>query len=316
MAKITPSFSGRGSPKLTPNQAEVLHLILHEGLTIEKVSIRRKKSVRAVQMIVKKLVEMGLLSRSGQDLRFFDPTSEGREGSTGNEGGKFRLHGQQFHVNFLYVDVIKYRKVLKKASVLYIDGNTVELNRDSLDISINKSYFGFNINAITAESLAYLQRFLIRLERDLGLILVKERCQNIRLTNSHYAEINNGLAKSCNETGDKIKVFGRDDGKLWFLIDNSFNLHEAETVHPKKSKEDMQEIVSRVFNDYRDGTAVLPGDMLGMLLKVEEQILLVSKLQEVQIRQTQIVLDLIIGKRRPSSPVEPFDKEKMGWYIG
>ena len=43
-----------------------------------------------------------------------------------------------------------------------------------------------------------------------------DRKQNIRMVNSHYAEINNELSKECEKKGYKIRIHGTDDGKLWF----------------------------------------------------------------------------------------------------
>ena len=71
-----------------------------------------------------------------------------------------------------------------------------------------------------------------------------------------------------------MRVYTTEDHKLWFTIDNSLNLHEAETQHPKTAKHDMQEVVRPFFNDMRDHY-LATGEALTMtgLLKINEGIL-------------------------------------------
>ena len=93
--------------------------------------------------------------------------------------------------------------------------------------------------------------------------------------NYHYAETNNELAQECEKKAYKVRVYTTSDSKLWFLIDNSFNLHEAETVHPETAKEDMGNIVKPFFNDLRDNKPPLPSEMwviLSELAKHEKEI--------------------------------------------
>ena len=49
---------------------------------------------------------------------------------------------------------------------------------------------------------------------------------------------------------EKIKVFAQEDGKLAFITDDSFGFNEDETVHPKTSKPDREEIDKHI-NDWR-----------------------------------------------------------------
>lgn len=301
---LRPSFSGGDVPKLTSDQAEVLHLLLDERLTIKQIAIRRQTTVRAVQLIVQFLQKRGLTNKTFADLRFFDRTSEGQGSSFIN---KIRLHGQQFHVSFLFCDLKKYARIKQKANVIYLDGNTVELNKDSIDVSVNRSFVGGDVEGVTKESLDYFQRFLVRLERDLKVSLFKPRSQNVRLTKAHYAEVNNELAKECEVSGDKIKIKSTDDGKLWFIIDNSFNLHEAETVHPETSKRDMGEVVRPFFNDLRDKEPPLPSEVWKMLSQVVQA-------QYTQALQMQTVLNILVPKKEEKE--KESSDETLGWYIG
>jgi len=48
------------------------------------------------------------------------------------------------------------------------------------------------------------------------------------VSREHYALMKNQLAIQCNKTGERINV--RDKDGVWFIVDNSYNLDEAETI--------------------------------------------------------------------------------------
>ena len=82
----------------------------------------------------------------------------------------------------------------------------------------------------------------------------------------------NELAKDCNLNKDYIRVYTREDGKLWFMIDNSFNLNEAETVHPETAKADMENIIQPYFNDLRENKHLLPSQINKAVLDTQKQV--------------------------------------------
>lgn len=245
-AKQRTSFLGGSFPKLTKAEQEVMYLLTKEFLTPKQISIRRQTTDRATQLIIQSLREKGAINLSFQD------TSQKSIHSniSAKNLQKIRLHGQEFHVKLLYKDY-KYKELLKKSNIKYIDGNTIRLYRDSIEVYGVKDFYADDVQKATAQSFRYWNRFFAKLEHELKVILIKPRAENIKLVNSHYAETNNELAQDCEVKGDKIRVYATDDGKLWFLIDNSFNLHEAEALHPQTSKPDMEN-VKAFFNDLRN----------------------------------------------------------------
>ena len=244
------SFSGMLHPKLTNAEQEVLSCLSDDFLTIKKIAIRRRCGVRAVQKIVKKLRDKGILNSAFQKVRKNRTTCEPCEPTHNHQ---IRLHGQEFNIKILYKDQ-RYKTILEKANTINIDGNTIRLYRNSIEIYSGQSFYADTAQKATVRSFSYWNRLFARLENDLKLILIKPRSQNIKLVNQHYAEINNELAEECEKKADKIRVYTTDDGKLWFLIDNSFNLHEAET-QGKTSKQDMDDTVQPFFNDLRDNNS-------------------------------------------------------------
>jgi len=261
------------SSNLTKTEQEVYNLLTNDFLPIKKIALRRKTSRQAVHKIIKKLIKKGAINK---DLKKVDNFQ-----SSGLTSTKIRLHGQEFNIKLLYKDH-RYQKQYKKSNIIFIDGNTIKLFRDSIELFINKSFLADDVDKAFYNSLKYLNRLILRVENDLKVILLKNRSQNIKLVNMHISETNNELAKDHNIRGDKFKVYAKEDGKLWGLIDNSFNLNELETVHPETSKQDMTKI-RNIFNNYRDNELPLPSEIYNMIHQI-------VKAQET-ITENQVVFD-------------------------
>jgi hypothetical protein len=75
------------------------------------------------------------------------------------------------------------------------------------------------------------------------------RQYSFKVSRQHYALIKNALAKQYDAEGKKLNVYS--DKGLWFVIDNSFNLHEAETVHPETADTDSAK-VQTFFNSLKE----------------------------------------------------------------
>ena len=94
-----------------------------------------------------------------------------------------------------------------------------------------------------------------------------------KVTAQHYALIYNALAKQYNEAEEKLEV--RTGKGLWFLIDNSYNMNEAETVHHDTAMTDNLK-VTNWFNGLKDIPAIqgaptyTPGFVLEMLGGIQQ----------------------------------------------
>lgn len=234
--------------KLTKVQQEVLRLTTQEYMTPVKIANLRGTSLTAVYKTLKLLEEKGVLNHDFKKVEKGDH----RGGST-----TIRLHAQHFVINIIKKGN-NYQNILNKSNIIQIDTNTIKLHNNNIEVYSNVSFTGKDVNEATQNSFHYWNRFFKRLEHDLDLTLVKTRHQNIRLVQNHYAETNNDLAKEVNKTNEKIRVYTSEDDKMWFEIDNSFNLHEAETTHPITAKADMGNIIQPFFNDLRNNQTKLP----------------------------------------------------------
>lgn len=94
-----------------------------------------------------------------------------------------------------------------------------------------------------------------------NFLVSKMRC---RVTNQHYALIKNALAKQYNDAGQQLHVY--DEKGLWFIIDNSFKLDEAETIHPKTAVTDNKK-VQEFFNGIKKYDGFTPEFIVNTLAK-------------------------------------------------
>ncbi len=227
--------------ELTPAEKEILHLISDEFLTVKQIQQRRNCSKQAVYKIIRKLKQKGALDSGLRKVYQNRPTNL--------PINSIRLHGQEWNLKVLWQDHY-FQKQLRKCNVLFIDGNTIKLYRNSIEVYSDNSFFGADERQADKSSQEYWKRFFARLEHEFKVILMKDRSHNIKEVNHHYARIDSKLCEHAIENKYKIRIFAEEDGKLCYLTDNSFGLKEDETVHPVTAKQD-RESISKHINDIR-----------------------------------------------------------------
>ena len=276
---------------LTLCEKEILNLLAEERLTPKQIALRRECTRQAVSKILKSLKKKGVYTIS---LHKVD-----KEGGTCQPPNQIRIHAQQYIIKIIWKDN-KYKEILNNSNQLQIDGNTLDLHENSIYISMNQSFYGDNLPHAFWKCAQYWPRFLARCEHELKCLLFKPRAQNIKLVRVHIAETNNELAKQIDNTCDKyFKVYAEDDGKLRFLVDNSFNLHEFEAVRSTSARPDMEKI-GKVFNDLADKEHYLPSDTRDFIegivkatanltissTKIDEKVTQTLQLLEIQTKAT------------------------------
>lgn len=205
-----------------------------------------------------------------------------------------RLHGQEFNIKLIWKGE-RYRG--RKNRVTYVDGNRIHLYNDSVEVYSGKSFWADDAHKATARSYEYWDSFFVRLEHELQVLILKERKANITQVKAEFAWVENELAKACVLTQEKIRVYCREDGKLWFLIDNSFNLHEAETVHPQTAQQDMQDVVMPFFNDLKENKLPLPSEITRFIWQTQAQIHELAQAQLNTQEQLSQLIELKLQKR-------------------
>lgn len=171
-----------------------------------------------------------------------------------------RLHGLMWHLK-LPKEVRVWEQILENKHISFkrinnnknfeiiFKENRVRLSSKSILIYDIKSYFGFNAVDSKKYAMSELQSFLNELQAKLGINLQYKGNFIIKTSRQHYALIRNALAMQCRKDGTKINVY--NEKGLWFTIDNSFNLEEAETVHPNTALIDNLG-VQRFFNEHKE----------------------------------------------------------------
>lgn len=135
---------------------------------------------------------------------------------------------------------------------LFIDGRKTWLTDRSVVIYEQASFFADTAPDAKKSALASFLAVVKKLERllnaDFTFRLGKE--YRFKVSRQHYALVRNALAEQYDHEGNRLQVREPKAGHLWFVIDNSFNLHEAETVHPETAVSDNR-TVQNFFNSLK-----------------------------------------------------------------
>lgn len=158
----------------------------------------------------------------------------------------------------------KRRELLKKQGVkfkplnlyggaesLVFKGRKIWLTNKSVIVFEKSSYMAETSEEARKHAVYDFLQLISSLERNIkaNFGLVGGRVK-FKISRQHYALIKNSLAKQYDREGKKLEVIHNQG--VWFIIDNSFNLHEAETIHPKTAEED-NEKVRVFFNAIKEG---------------------------------------------------------------
>lgn len=230
----------RGNSELTSTEKEILHLITEEFLTIKQIQLQRKCSLQAIYKHLKNIKKKGYLGSGLNMVEKKQPTIQPND---------IRLHAQEFNIKILWQDSY-YQKSLKKNNIIFIDGNTIKLYRNSIEIYSGNSFVGKSGVEAEVSSINYWKKFFASLEHTLKITILKPKSRNIKLVNQHFARGDSEVCDNAIENKDKIRVFAEEDGKLCFITDDSFGFREDETVHPSTAKPDRKAIDKQV-NDWR-----------------------------------------------------------------
>lgn len=221
-------------------QSEIIDLYSNQFLTAKQISCRLKITIQYVYRIIKKMKEKGIINKAGEKIG----------GGFNLSPHPLRLHAMQFVIKILWKDRRYFKIKKERGNIFDFKGDTIKLNEGSVEVYSSKSFFGVDPRQLFSEGVSFYNNFFRRLEEDLKVILIKPRSINIKLCQFHIAETQNEIAKDY-EHRRGIRIHAQEDGKLWFLIDNSFNFHEMEFVHPKTALEDSEKVLKHV-NDFRN----------------------------------------------------------------
>lgn len=178
-------------------------------------------------------------------------------------------------------------------------GRKVWLTNKSIVIYDTGSYFAER--AVEAKSTAIYKFFSIvkGIERLLHVEFAVDQNYKFKVSRQHYALVRNALAKQYTEEGQKLEV--RTDKGLWFIIDNSFNLNEAETIHPKTAMTDNVK-VQDFFNSLKaQPNGVTIDALLELSSTIQENQILFS---ENALKHVEVITELGMGIKEMNKLLE------------
>jgi len=203
---------------------------------------------------------------------------------------------------------IEYKKVglYKTTQSIMFRNHKIWLCDNSIVVYFpkDKSYFDYTAQSSKQYAIYNFKHIIIGLERLLDIDFKIMGNYEFKTSRQHFANINNSLAKQYNKDGSKLNIYNKDG--LWFIIDNSFNLQEAETTNPKTADKDMDKVVMPFFNDLKDHHTAT-----GETLTITKMMELVNGLIKLNVQRE--VQESGLNIRKPTTTKELKDKFD---YIG
>jgi len=149
---------------------------------------------------------------------------------------------------------INFKKIPQGQRII-LDNAKVWLCDTSIVMYFKDSWFGYSVDDVHRRILADVFKFITRLENFLRISTLKIAGRyKMKFSRRHYALIENELARQYDKEKKKLYVYDKEG--LWFLIDNSYNLHEAEGVRAKTTVTDTKK-VEDFFNGLKE-TPITP----------------------------------------------------------
>lgn len=178
------------------------------------------------------------------------------------------------------------------AQSLLLNNNRVWLTNKSIIFFLKESFIAETAKESKSLALWKLVQYVKSLEKLLKANFTQSGKYLFKVSRQHYSLMKNSLAKQYDAEGRKLNCYTSDG--LWLIVDNSFNLHELETVHPKTALPDNKTIqefmndlkenpttLSKIEERYMRDMSLLSQNVQSHLLLVKESKTLFKKMSEL-----------------------------------
>ncbi len=163
---------------------------------------------------------------------------------------------------------IKHQRLRNNGLKITYKGKKVHLWRKSIIIYDRESYIAKKAKNTKSTAVYHFLAIIKALEAKLGVSFTIHKKYQFKVTREHYALIKNCLARQYDKEGNKLQVYNHEG--LWMLIDNSYNLHETETVKTGDAIAD-NEGIQKYFNSHKaTGFKVTPEFILGTMNGIQQ----------------------------------------------
>lgn len=186
----------------------------------------------------------------------------------------------------------KKLKVPENSQAIEFKRKKIHLTNRSIIIYEKESFIEETAKESKSKAIDHFLKIIKQLERDLQANFSTFGKYHFRVARQHYSLIKNALAKQYNDSGDKLQVYNWKG--LWFLIDDSFNLNEAETLHPISAVND-NEKVQNFFNSLKEDPLTTK-EIKERFKKISQDQMITSQILE-QIDKNIIKITSILGKK-------------------
>ncbi len=165
-----------------------------------------------------------------------------------------KLHNWLLRADILRKANIPFQQVntLGNRQQILFKGRKIQLTDRKVLVFEPASYMADTAKDSHSYAIIEFLELVKSLERYVGASFISAGRYRFKVARQHYALVKNALAKQYDKEKKKLHCYTADG--LWFEIDNSFNLHEAETLHPKTAVDD-NEKVQDFFNGIKEGWA-------------------------------------------------------------
>jgi len=119
-------------------------------------------------------------------------------------------------------------------------GRKIWITDNSIIVFEKASYMSETAEGSKSHAIYDFKNLINSLERHLKADFNFKGRLLFRISRQHYSLVKNALARQYDREGKKLEVY--DEGGFWLSIDNSFNLHELETIHPKTADQDNKKV--------------------------------------------------------------------------
>lgn len=243
---------------------------LKQGKSVQSIRQELNISKQLLSYYLRRLKNLNLIKKVGYGV--WEATSQ-----TSSKVAEIRGHAFMWKVKGnLKINWIKLLQEMKvdyklinsgKTPSIIIQDKKIWLGKESIIIYEPESFMGINAIETRKSAVIRLVEILEALEKRLDIDL---KPYTFQVRRQHYSIIKNSLAIQCNRIGQKMEV--SNSKGMWFIIDNSYNLNEAETIHPESALTDNLG-VQKYFNSHKEtGFKVTPEFILNRVDELQKQI--------------------------------------------
>jgi len=244
---------------------------IKKGISPAKICLRYNTSYQRLQYYLTKLKEAGLIKKIGYGTWETNKTYDEKELKTTTPhvarnnlhfSIKKKIRGHAFVFKVIIPKIKKWKqrvKFLDKQGINYknlkiIGGGQRIMFRHRKIWLTDKSIVIYEPNSFIADTskgaksyaidkLLYLLKGLESMF-DVGFSINGK--YRFKVSRHHYARMKCELARQYNKENKKLNVY--NEKGLWFLIDNSYNLLESETVATDTAQRDMDDVMVPFLN--------------------------------------------------------------------